>query len=299
VRAIVARASRSMVQAGLLAAQTLALLVVVARVPGGVVALQIALNFYFLPIALIATPLGLAALPRLARLHQSGDGATYWEVYVRTVKLALFLVVPAAAGYVVLAQPIARVVGIGEMATPDGYQVVAGALAALSIGLAGSAVFFISTQACYAGEDSKRPLRSMKVQTVTCLALIVIAVASAPDALLVRLVSAAYAVACLVGAAHLFLSLGDGAVQAMGSCLRAAARVLTGTAVMAPAAWVTSLMLSDLVPGRLGSVFAVAGGTLTGAVVFGCTQALVRAPELRWLRSALRRPASGTEVEVR
>jgi putative peptidoglycan lipid II flippase len=299
VRAIVARASRSMVQAGLLAAQTLALLVVVARVPGGVVALQIALNFYFLPIALIATPLGLAALPRLARLHQSGDRATYWEVYVRTVKLALFLLVPAAAGYVVLAQPIARVVGIGEMATPDGYQVVAGALAALSIGLAGSAVFFISTQACYAGEDSKRPLRSMKVQTVTCLALIVIAVASAPDALLVRLVSAAYAVACLVGAAHLFLSLGDGAVQAMGSCLRAAARVLTGTAVMAPAAWVTSLMLSDLVPGRLGSVFAVAGGTLTGAVVFGCTQALVRAPELRWLRSALRRPASGTEVEVR
>ena len=40
-----------MAQAGLLAVQTLALLVVASRVAGGAVALQIALNFYFLPIA--------------------------------------------------------------------------------------------------------------------------------------------------------------------------------------------------------------------------------------------------------
>ena len=297
VRAIVARAFRSMFQAGLLAAQTLALLVVAAQVPGGVVALQIALNFYFLPIALIATPFGLAALPRLARLHQRGEGATYWDLYVRTVMLGLFLVIPAAAGYVVLAEPIARVVGIGEMATPEGYRVVAGALAMLSLGLVGAALFFISTQACYAREDSSRPLRSMKVQTVTCLTLIALAVAYAPDAALVHLVSAAYAAGSLVGALHLFWSLGEGAAKARRTCLRAAARVLTVTAVMVPGVLIASHTVSELVPGRLGSVLAVVAGSLTGAVVFGCVQALVRAPELRWLRSALRSPAS-VMVEV-
>ncbi len=296
VRAIVSRAMRSMAQAGLLATQTVAMLVVMSRVPGGVVALQIALNFYFLPLALIATPVGLAVLPRLARLHQSGDVATFWDSYARGVMLALFLVLPASLGYVALARPLARVVGVGQMATAQGYDLVAGALAMLSLGLTGAAVFFISTQACYARDDSRRPLRSMVVQTMVCLGLIGVAVVVAPDADLVRTVAAAYAVGCLAGASHLFVTLTAGARAAARSCLRAVARVLVGTLAMMPAVLGVVLTVPEVVHGRLGSLLAVLSGSLIGALAFGGSQAILRAPELSWLRSVFRSRAAAAEV---
>ncbi len=298
VRAVVGRAMRSMAQAGLLATQTVAMLVVMSRVPGGVVALQIALNFYFLPLALIATPVGLAVLPRLARLHHRGDLTTFWDAYARGMMLALFLVVPAAVGYLALARPIARVVGIGSMATAEGYELVAGALAMLSIGLAGAAVFFISTQASYARDDARRPLRSMTVQTIVCLALIGLAVAVAPDHALVQAVAAAYAVGCLVGAGHLFVTVTAGAPAAARCCLRAAGRVLLGTVAMLPAVLAVALTVPDLVPGRLGFLLAVLGGSLSGALAFGGSQALLRAPELSWLGSVFRSRGAAVEVGV-
>jgi putative peptidoglycan lipid II flippase len=289
VRTIVARALHSMAQAGLLAAQTLAMLVVVARVPGGVVALQIALNFYFLPVALIATPVGLAVLPRLAQLHHSSDLAGFRDAYSRAVMLALFLIVPAGAGYVALAQPIAHVVVAGEMATADGFDMVAGALAMLSLGLAGHAVFFISTQASYARDDSRRPLRSMAVQTVVCLAVTGVVVLVASDGAVVRMVAAAYAAGCLVGALHLFVSVTAGIGVSVRPVVRAAGRVLVGTAVMMPAVMAVVLVVPDLVPGRFGSVLVVVGATATGALVFGSSQDLLHAPELHWLTSAFAR----------
>jgi len=65
----------SLAQAGLMAFQVLTLLVVANRLPGGVVAFQIALNFYYLAIAVGATPVALSLLPRLARMHLDGDEA--------------------------------------------------------------------------------------------------------------------------------------------------------------------------------------------------------------------------------
>jgi putative peptidoglycan lipid II flippase len=296
VRAIVARAMRSMAQAGLLALQTVAMLVVMSRVPGGVVALQIALNFYFLPLALIATPVGLAVLPRLARLHHRGDLATFWNAYARGVMLGLFLIVPASVGYIALAEPIARVVGVGQMATSDGYALIAGALAMLSLGLAGAAVFFITTQACYARDDSRRPLQSMVVQTAVCLGLIGLAAVTTSAADLVRAVAGAYAVGCLAGSAHLFVTSTVGARAAARSCLQAGGRTLLGTLAMLPALLLVIIAIQHFVPGRLGALVTVLGGSLTGAAAFIGIQALFRAPELSWLQSVFHR--TGTPLKV-
>jgi putative peptidoglycan lipid II flippase len=296
VRAIVARAVRSMVQAGLLATQTVAMLVVLARVPGGVVALQIALNFYFVPLALIATPVGLAVLPRLSRLHHRGDVVTFWDAYARGVTLALFLLVPASVGYIALAGPLARVVGVGQMATSHGFDLIAGALAMLSVGLVGAAVFFISTQACYARDDSRRPLRSMALQTGVCLALIGMAVLLTSEGDLVRAVAGAYAVGCLAGAAHLFATSTVDARKAARRCLRAAGRVLLGTVAMLPALVPVMLLVEHHVPGRAGALLTVVAGSLCGALAFLGVQALLHAPELGYLRAVFHR--GGTAVEV-
>lgn len=296
VRAVVSRALRSMSQAGLLATQTLAMLLVLARVPGGVVALQIALNFYFLPLALIATPVGLAVLPRLSRLHQSGDASAFWDACVRALMLGLFLVLPAAAGYVALAGPIAHAVGAGAMASSQGLHLVAGALAMLSLGLPGAAVFFIATQACYARDDPVRPLRSMTVQAAVCLLLVGLAAALAPDRQLVPAVAAAYAVGCLAGATHLFAALTAGVRSAVGICLRSVGRVLAGTLAMLPVVVVVGTAVTHVVPGRLGALAAVLAGTATGTLAFVGSQSLLGAPELQWLRSAVRNRAVPLEV---
>jgi len=68
--------------------------------------------------------------------------------------------------------------------------------------------------------------------------------------------------------------------------------------VMLPAVVAVVLIVPQLVSGRLGYVLAVLGGSLIGALAFGGSQAVLRAPELFWLRSAMRSRAAAVEVGV-
>ena len=86
VRVVIRRALPSLAQAGLPAMQVLTLLTVANRLPGGVVAFQIALNFYYLAIAVGATPVALSLLPRLARMHLDGDSAAFRDTLVRGLR---------------------------------------------------------------------------------------------------------------------------------------------------------------------------------------------------------------------
>src|SRR6202035_5559097 len=62
---------------------SLLLLLVADRVPGGVVAFQLATNFYFLPIALGATPVALSLVPRLSRMTAPSQAGVFRDTYVR------------------------------------------------------------------------------------------------------------------------------------------------------------------------------------------------------------------------
>ena len=97
VRATIRRAAPAVAQAALAALQIAALTLVADRVPGGVVAFQLATNFYFLPIALGATPVALSLVPRLSRMTAPSQAGVFRDTYVRGVAFASFLAVPAAA----------------------------------------------------------------------------------------------------------------------------------------------------------------------------------------------------------
>jgi putative peptidoglycan lipid II flippase len=278
------RAGHAVMQAGLLALQMLALLLVASRVSGGAVALQISLNFYFLPIALVATPVGLALLPRLSRQDQAGATVDFMETLLRGVMLALFVVIPASAGYIAVAQPIAHVVGVGQMATPTGWTMIASALTMLSFGLAGQTLFFIATQASYARADTVTPLRSMGLQTLLCCTLCTAAVAGADGPSLLPLVAGSYALASLVAGIHLLMRVVNVSASFLWRLVQSVTRVLAGTGLLlVPVYAVTSLSQTAL-PGRMGWGLAVVGGSLVGLITYVALQALVRAPELSWLR---------------
>jgi putative peptidoglycan lipid II flippase len=290
VRSVLRRAKHALAQAGLLAVQTLALLVVASTVAGGAVALQIALNFYFLPIALIATPIGMALLPRLARLHRSGDQG-FTDAFVRGLTLALFFATPASVGYVAVAGPVAHTISVGELTSEKGYAMVAGALAALAVGLVGQTVFFIATQASYAAGDTRAPLRSMTLQAVVCLALCATALVVADAARLPMFVGGAYAVASLVGGGHLLHQVAHGSGGVRRRFGAALARTLVCSLAMVLPVRIVLDVAHDAAPGRAGWALALVSSCVTGLLAYLLVHLLVRSIELRWLRRSLRRTA--------
>ena len=287
VRAVIGRANRSLLQSGLLAAQLLLLLVVASRVAGGTVAMQISFNFYHLPLALAAAPVSLALLPRLARLENRSERQGFADAFVRAVGLAVFLVTPAAFGYIVLADPLAHSIAAGQMGSGAGVAMVAASLAAVALGLVGETFFVVSTQAAYSRGDAGLPLVSMALQSVACFALAVPALLVEGQGV-VAVLGGAYALASLVGGLHLFVrvrrSCGESSQRLWPSMLRVAAAV----AVMVPVVHVCADLVTSAVAGRTGWVLAVVVGSLAGALSSGAVHLALRSSELSWLLEGLR-----------
>jgi len=287
VRVVVRRAVPSIAQAGLASLQVLVLLMIANRLAGGVVAFQIALNFYYLAIAVGATPVALSLLPRLARMHLERDTTAFRDTLVRGLALGFLVAIPAAVGYAVLALPVARAISFGRMASSDGVVMVAAALAALSVAVIGQTVFSILTYASYARKDTRTPLSSMGLQAALCLGLASTALLFHGPAVLFVL-GLALSLSVCAAALHLstrtWPSLSRRGTERLAPSL---ARFAAGAALMAGPAW----LVADTLPGWLGrSVgprLAIAAAVLVGAAVFFALQALWRSPELAWIVGGL------------
>jgi putative peptidoglycan lipid II flippase len=286
VRAVLRRAVPSLGQSALMALQILALLVIATGLAGGVVALQIALNFYSLPIALVATPVALSLLPRLSRLASPTSATDFSDTLVRGVRLILFLVLPAATGYLVLAGPIARFFAGGRMSTQQGVAMIAAALASIACGLIGQAIFMIMTQASYARKDTRTPLRSMLVQCGVCAVGCVIALQVSGLQVLVVL-GVSYSLANIAGAVHLSFALRRRIAAPVERWRAATVRMAISCLAMALVILATSAVAGHVGSGRITALTALSVGVIFGALTYGATQWLWRSQEAVWLGSSL------------
>ena len=288
VRVVVRRALPSLAQAGLLALQVLTLLVVANRLPGGVVAFQIALNFYYLAIAVGAAPVALSLLPRLARMHQAGDVAAFRDTLVRGLALGFFITIPAAVGYLALAVPLARAVSFGRMdGTAGSTTMVAASLAALSVAVVGQTAFLIATYASYARKDTRSPLISMLLQAAVCLGLVSTALLVHGWAVLVVL-GLALSVAVTAAACHLTVHVWRGLSQSGSQRLAPSlGKFLAGAALMAGPAWLTATAIAHWLGRPLGARIGITAAAAVGILIFLAVQAAWRAPELGWLAGGL------------
>ena len=286
VRVIIRRALPSLAQAGLVALQVLSLLVIANRVPGGVVAFQIALSFYYLAIALGATPVALSLLPRLARMHAYGEATLFRDTLVRGFALALFVTIPAAAGYLTLAVPLARAVAFGRMDSTAGVTMVAASVAALAVAVVAQTAFLIATYASYARKDTRSPLVSMLLQAITCLALVGIAAQLRGPAVLVML-GLGFSAAVAVGAGHLITRVWRGLAGGSQRLAPSLAKVVIGAAVMAGPAWLTAATVPHWIGQPFGSGVGILAAALVGGAVFVALHALWRTPELAWIAGGL------------
>jgi putative peptidoglycan lipid II flippase len=280
VRTVVRRALPSIAQAGLVAVQILTLLVMANRLEGGVVAFQIALNFYYLAIAIGATPVALSLLPRLARMHLAGDLAAFRDTFVRGLALGFFVTIPAAVGYLTLALPLARAISFGRMDSATGVTLVAVSLAALSVAVVGQTAFMIATYASYAMRDTRSPLVSMLVQAAVCLALATSSLFfQGPAVLLVLGLALSVSVSARVSR-----NLSGAATHRL---LPSMAKFVAAAALMAGPAWVVATSVPPWLGRPLGPRVGVLAAAVVGGAIFLALQAWWRSPELGWLAGGL------------
>jgi putative peptidoglycan lipid II flippase len=287
VRVVVRRALPSLAQAGLASSQVLTLLMIANRLPGGVIAFQIALNFYYLAIAVGAAPVALSLLPRLARYHLEGDTTAFRDTLVRGLGLGFLVAIPAAVGCLVLAMPLARAVSFGAMASSSGISMVAASLAALSIAAVGQTAFLIMTYASYARKDTRTPLISMVVQATCCLGLATTSLlAHGPVVLFV--LGLALSLSICVAASHLTVRvwrhLGGPGTQRLSPSI---AKFVAGAAIMAAPAWFVADVVPSWLDRSISPRISTAAAVLVGGAVFLALQAAWRSPELGWLANGL------------
>ncbi|MGP0024120.1 MAG: murein biosynthesis integral membrane protein MurJ [Streptosporangiaceae bacterium] len=287
VRAVVRRAVPALGQAGLDAVQLLALLIAANRLPGGIVAFQIAWNFYTLANNLGTTPVALSLVPRLSRMHMDGDTRDFRDTLVRGLALGFFVTIPAAVALLVLAKPLAAATSFGQMDSVLGVAMVAAALAPLSLAVVGQTAFMIATYASYARKDTRSPLRSMMLQAAVCLGVVSCSLlVHGPTVLLV--LGLALSGSVVVAAGHLMIrmwrTLGDRGTQRLTPSL---ARFVAGAAIMAGPAWLTATVLPGLLGRPLGPRVGIVAAALVGAAVYVAVQALWRTPEVGWLAEGL------------
>ena len=98
-------------------------------------AIDKAFRIYMLPQGMFSVAVATVLFPTLARFATRGDLNGFRDTISRGVRQINFLLIPAAVVSVVLAEPIVRLLYERGAFEPDQTHVVAGALAAFSIGL--------------------------------------------------------------------------------------------------------------------------------------------------------------------
>lgn len=280
--------------AGYVVANQLALsvvLVLAAHQEGGVAAYQYAFIFFQLPHGLFAVSIMTTVTPELARSAAAGDTAGLREQFSLGLRYLGLVVVPAAVGYAVLAQPLVGLLERGGFAGDD-VRVTGDTLQALALGLPAFSAYLYTLRGFYALQDTRTPFLVNCLENALNVAFAIVLYPSLGVQGLALAYSAAYTVAAVAALALLRRRIG-GLDGARTGALYARAGV--AGAACAVVAWPLAGAFDPAGPGRaaLALLVAVAGG---GAAYVGVLRAL-RTPELAALGGLVRRspagPASG------
>jgi putative peptidoglycan lipid II flippase len=127
-----------------------------------------------LPLGVVGIAVGTAILPSLSRQVRTGDVAGAAATQNRGVELALLLTLPAAAGLIVLAQPILAVLFERGAFGPSEASATAAALAAYAVGLPAFVLVKVLAPGFYAHRNTATPVRVAVAALALNLALTIV-----------------------------------------------------------------------------------------------------------------------------
>jgi putative peptidoglycan lipid II flippase len=244
-----------------------------SAVEGAVVAYQVAWVFFLAPYGILAQPIHTAILPEL--VADAGDPARFTASVRWAVERIAALVLPVSALLVALAGPGMRLVAFGE-ATDAGAELLAVALASLSVGLLPYSAFLLLARVSYALGDSRTPgtiaLGSAAVGIVVMGAGAAFDVAATER---VALLGAGHTAAYVVGT----LLLGRRLQGRLGAAIWPAStvRILVAAVVAGGAAW-TAQQAVEVGEGRGADLVSAGAGGLAGLAVLVVAVRLLHLP---------------------
>ena len=112
-------------------------------------AIDKAFRVYMLPQGMFSVAVATVLFPALARLAARADFSGFRDLVATGLRQINFLLLPAAAASAVLAEPVVRLLYERGEFTPDQTPVVAGALAAFSLGLAFNGMMLMLNRAFF------------------------------------------------------------------------------------------------------------------------------------------------------
>jgi putative peptidoglycan lipid II flippase len=250
---------------------------------GGYAAYQIAFIFFQLPHAIFSVSIMTALLPSLSEDWVRKERVDFRRDLARGIRASAFVVIPAAAGYLVLAEPIVRLLIEHGVATGASTDLVASVLTFFAVGLFQFSAFMLSLRAFYAMQDTRTPalinVFAVGLNTVANLVLFPI--------LGVRGLALGHALAYTFAATTAVVILRRRLGGLEGRDLaRGLARVLAAAALTGAGAWGASALISRTVGADtlIEQIVQVGAGVLGGLIIFVGAALLFRMEELELVK---------------
>ncbi len=238
------------------------------------------------PLGLVAAAISLAVLPSLSRLAALEDTAGYRQTLQTGLRLVLVLIVPAAVGLFVLAEPIIRLLfEHGEFTALD-TAATALALRVYLIGLVFAAVDQLLIIAFYSRQDTWTPALVGIVAVGVYLLVALPLVGAWSMIALVLADSAKHFTHAMVMLALLQRRLGGLVSPEMNALV---GRVLAAALAMGAAVWLAALLTRSFDAGLTGEILAVLLPSLVGLATYAVVVTLLRIEEARQVAQLLLR----------
>lgn len=122
---------------------------------GGPTAYVLGFAFFQLPIGVAAVSIMTALVPKLSAHYVDGDDGLFRARLSGGLRAVAMLMLPATAAYLVLADPLVRVLLAHGVATEESAELVAGVLRLFAVGLVPFAAFLLLSRAFYARQDNR------------------------------------------------------------------------------------------------------------------------------------------------
>jgi putative peptidoglycan lipid II flippase len=277
---------------GFVAANQIALLVVrnlALREGAGLAASYFsAFTWFVLPHGLLAVSIATTFQPELARAARDRNKAEFVRHSSLGVRMIALLTFPAAAGLIVLSEPIIGLMQRGQFDPVDARN-TARALAGLAVGLVGFSVYLFTLRGFYAHHDTRTPFVLNVFENLFNIVLAFVFVARWG----VLGLGLAYAVAYVVSALWALKVLSYKVPGfPLAAVLASGWRMLLAAVLMAEAMWLVTHGVDDD-QGWSGLAQLTVGGAV-GLVVYGAVLLALRAPEIAVLRNLGRRAPGPT-----
>ncbi len=239
------------------------------------------------PQGMFALAIATATLPTLARLYSEGKKSELLALFRNSLRLTLFIAVPASVLLIALAEPTVAVLFGRGMFGPEQVAETAKSLAVQAAGIWGVAAVRATVPLFAAQGDTRTPVKASAVNLVFFLALCALLMGSLSHVTLALANSVAAFIQLFVLLAFLRKRTGPlGLKSVLASFLRvAAASLAMGATVWFAAQYFDFSQASGEIPRvlRYGALLVLAG------IVFLATAWLMRAPELQELKAVVTR----------